>query len=183
MPDRHRDTGSLSMYSACGDEEAAFNQLFRENFRALSFFAHSIIGQELYAKDIVQECFIKIWNRRAKLIGLNELRSYLYTAVKNDCINYLRSQAVQDKKWAIYLEHITEDTMPSMDQEIIHAETMRELHSCIEQLPEKMREVVKLYYIEGKSSGRISCLLQKNRDTIHHQRKAALRLLRNLKSG
>lgn len=67
-----------------------------------------------------------------------------------------------------------------MDEKIIHAETLRELHRRIDRLPAKMKEVVKLYYIEGKSSGKISRLLDKHTDTVHHQRKAALRLLREL---
>ena len=159
-----------------------FSRLFRQHFRALSFFAHSITGQDLLSEDIVQDCFIKVWNRRQQLKDLAELKSYLYAAVKNDCINYLRKQSVRDKKQQAWLDLQTETVSAGVDQDIIRAEAIRELNDRIEQLPEKMREVVRLYYFEGKSSGEIARVLQKNPDTVQHQRKTALRLLRNLKS-
>ena len=162
-------------------DEAVFNELFRQHFRALAFFAHSIIRQELYAQDIVQECFIRVWNRRQHLRDIGELKSYLYTSVKNDCINYLRGQSVRDKKQQEYLDSAAEQVSTPVDQDIVRAEAIRELNDRIEQLPEKMREVVRLYYFEGKSSGEIGRLLQKNPDTVQHQRKTALRLLRKLR--
>ncbi|MET0462615.1 MAG: RNA polymerase sigma-70 factor [Chitinophagaceae bacterium] len=159
-----------------------FNQQFREHFRALSFFACSIIGEDLYAQDIVQECFIRIWNRRHLLKDLAELKSYLYSAVKNACINYLRTQNVRKRKQEKFLELTNGQVSTSMDVDIIRAEVIRELNDRIDQLPDKMREVVRLYYFEGKKSGEIGKLLQKSPDTVQHQRKSALRLLRDMKS-
>ncbi|MCG2613125.1 RNA polymerase sigma-70 factor [Terrimonas sp. NA20] len=182
MPLKRGDIGSLSVQDVWDGNETVFNQLFREHFRALSFFAHSIIGQDLYAQDIVQECFIRVWNRRHVLKDVSELKPYLYTAVKNDCINYLRQQNVRDKKQQQFLDLEKEHTEPSIDTDMIRAESIRELNDRIDQLPDKMREVVRLYYFEGKSSGEIGRLLQKSPDTVQHQRKTALRLLRNLKS-
>jgi len=160
------------------NEESTFNQLFREHFCSLSFFARSIIGQELFAQDIVQECFIKVWKRHKQLTDLAGLRSYLYAAVKNDCISYLRKKTVRDKKQKIYLEKAAMDMKQSFEQSIIYAETVCELYGCIERLPEKMQEVVKLYYLEEMGTVEIGQLLRKSCDTIHHQRKAALGLLR-----
>lgn len=158
------------------ERESVFDQLFREHFHALSFFARSIIGQELFAQDIVQECFIKVWSRRRQLINLSGLKSYLYAAVKNDCISYLRRQVVKNRKYEVYLEKIAIEVMPPLDKEIIHG-----LYNCVERLPEKMREVIQLYYLEEMSSGAIGRILQKNPDTVQRQRKSALRLLRNEK--
>ena len=172
---------SLSVQEVWDGDETVFNQLFRQHFRALSFFAHSIIGEELYAQDIVQECFIKVWNRRHQLKDVSELKPYLYAAVKNDCINHLRSQSVRDKKQQAYVDRESDHVVGAVDVDMIRAESIRMLNDRIEQLPEKMREVVRLYYFEGKSSGEIGRLLKKNPDTVQHQRKTALRLLRNLK--
>lgn len=173
-----KDTGPAAVQVMQDNGEPIFNQLFHEHFRSLSFFAQSIIGQELFAKDIVQECFIKVWCRRKLLINLTGLRSYLYTAVKNDCISYLRKKAVMDRKRDVYLQKV-EDVVLSFDKEIINKEVFCELYERIARLPEKMQEVVKLYYLEGMSSAEIGRVLQKNTDTVQHQRKAALRLLSN----
>lgn len=173
-----KDTGPAALQVMPNEEESVFNQLFREHFRALSFFACSIIGQELFAKDIVQECFIKVWCRRKQLINLTGLRSYLYAAVKNDCISYLRKKAVMDRKREIYIEKVKDITL-SFDKEIITREIFCELYNRIKRLPEKMQEVVRLYYLEGMSSAEIGRVLRKTTDTVQHQRKAALRLLGN----
>lgn len=174
----YKDTGPVTIQVTRSEEESIFNQLFREHFRALTFFACSIIGPELFAKDIVQECFIKVWYRRKQLINLTGLRSYLYAAVKNDCISYLRKKAVMDRKREIYLEKV-KDIALSFDKEIITREIFCELYNRIKRLPEKMQEVVRLYYLEGMSSGEIGRVLRKSPDTVQHQRKAALRLLQD----
>lgn len=161
--------------------EQAFNHLFRQNFRILSSFAYSIIHQNIDAQDIVQDCFIKVWNRCHQLKDLANLKPYLYTAVKNDCINYLRQQNVHDKKRQRYLDQIATTSTDAVDLNIVRAETKRELDKRIEQLPQKMREVIRLYYYECKSSGEIGRLLEKNPDTVQHQRIRALRLLRKKK--
>jgi len=173
-----KDTGPATVQTMQDEGEPVFNQLFHEHFRSLSFFAQSIIGQELFANDIVQECFIKVWCRRKQLINLTGLKSYLYAAVKNDCISYLRRKGVMDRKREVYLEKV-KDLALSFDKEIMNKEIFCELYNRVERLPEKMQEVVKLYYFEGLSSAEIARVLQKNSDTVQHQRKAALRLLGN----
>ncbi len=163
------------------DKESTFNKLFNEHFSSLSFFARSITGQELFAQDIVQECFIKVWKQYKQLTDPGGLKSYLYAAVKNDCISYLRKQAVRNKRQEAYVGKAAAYLAPSIEQEMIYAETVYELYAHIGQLPEKMQEVVQLYYLEGKSAVEIGRLLQKNCDTVQHQRQTALNLLRNKK--
>jgi RNA polymerase sigma-70 factor (ECF subfamily) len=181
MENNYKDIGSMIVQSIREDKESTFNKLFNEHFSALSFFARSITGQELFAQDIVQECFIKVWKRYKQLTDLGALKSYLYAAVKNDCISYLRRQAVRNKKREVYLEKAAIKLAPSIEQEMICAETIYELYAHIGRLPEKMREVVQLYYLEEKSAVEIGRLLQKNCDTVQHQRQTALNLLRNKK--
>lgn len=179
MKNSHKNIGSANVQPV--KDEGVFNQLFREHFRELSFFARAIIKQELFAQDIVQECFIKVWSRRKQLADLSGLRSYLYTTVKNDCISYLRKRAVKNRRHQIYLEKAGMDVTPSFEKEIIHSEIIAELYRSVERLPGKMQEVVKLYYLKEMSSVEIGKLLQKNPDTVQHQRKSALRLLCNKK--
>ncbi|HEX2846322.1 MAG TPA: sigma-70 family RNA polymerase sigma factor [Chitinophagaceae bacterium] len=178
MKASYKDIGSVVVQPIREDREPKFNQLFREHFRALSFFARSITGQELFAQDIVQECFIKVWKRYKQLTDSDRLKSYLYAAVKNDCISYLRKQAVRNKRREVYQEKVAVNQALSIEQEMVYIETVCELYAHIGRLPEKMREVVRLYYLEEKSAAEIGKLLQKNCDTVQHQRQTALNLLR-----
>ena len=79
-------------------KEKTFDYFFRQYFAALCFFAQSIIHNEEDAKDIVQDCFIKLWDDDSALEEkADTVKSFLYTMVRNRCIDYVRKKKVITK--------------------------------------------------------------------------------------
>lgn len=70
-----------------------FESLFREHYEALSNYAFSILKSKEDAEDIVQDVFIKMWKNTHQVIETPQVKFYLLTAVKNNCISFLRKQA------------------------------------------------------------------------------------------
>ncbi len=68
-----------------------YKQAFHTHYRPLCQYACTFVKDTVYCEDIVQEIFLHIWEKKAELIGKEELRFYLYTAVRNRCLNHIKS--------------------------------------------------------------------------------------------
>ncbi len=158
-------------------EEEAFDKLFRDYFPVLSLFAFRLTGDEQEAEDIVQDCFVSLWSRRHALDHIDSIRSYLYTAVRYQCIRYrkkIRSTNMQD---AASAPEIADENL-NIEALVVMAETVREIYSLIDLLPPRMQQVFRLYYLEGKSYQEIGKLLKTDPETVRNQRFKALQLIR-----
>jgi len=75
--------------------ESAYQQLFERFYRKLVVFAMKYIGDLEVARDLVQDLFLSIYESRRSISIQTSLKSYLYSAVKNRCLNHIRHQAVR----------------------------------------------------------------------------------------
>ena len=96
------------------------------------------------AQDAVQDVFIKLWNSQDKLDGVKNPEAYSYTLIKNTCIDRLRRarKTVQPGE----LEERSGDDPP--DKELSDKEALKKALACIDELPEKQREIVRLRIFE-----------------------------------
>ena len=69
-----------------------FRLLFREYYDPLSKYAYSLVTDHDAAEDIVQEMFVRIWEKHQDIIQSPQVRAYLYRAVRNTCFNHLGAQ-------------------------------------------------------------------------------------------
>lgn len=156
-------------------EEKAFDQLFREYFAPLSYFAHGLIQQQADAEDIVQDCFIALWKRRQQLTHIESIKSYLYTSIRYQCLKYLRKKRKQ-------LDNTSDlPTEPTVEALIISADTARQLYQLIQTLSPSLQDVIRLYYLEGKSNHEIAGILHIDPESVSRQRLRGLIALRKTK--
>lgn len=78
---------------------AEFNKLFRSNYHQLCNYACTYLFDLSVAKDMVQDVFVQIWNRSERFPEMNDsaVKSYLYTAVRNKCLDYLKKLKTKDQ--------------------------------------------------------------------------------------
>src|SRR6478735_11331804 len=94
--DRHkRKEDSINVVKM--GEDKAFDFFFRQYYTTLCFFANSILHNEEEAKDVVQDCFLKLWNSKTINERSETVKSFLYTAVRNRCVDLLRKKKVNQK--------------------------------------------------------------------------------------
>ena len=77
---------------ACFDDIQAYQQLYAIFHPSLLQFAIAILKSKESAEEIVSDVFIRIWQKRNQLDKIENLRFYLFTAVKNHAINELHKQ-------------------------------------------------------------------------------------------
>lgn len=156
-------------------KEQTFDYFFRQYYAALCFFAQSIIHNKEDAKDIVQDCFIKLWNDESIIKNANSIKSFLYSMVRNRCIDYTRKKEVITRATS-YLQN-TEGGIEYFD-ELAFAEMMRELIDQIDALPGNMSTVLKQYYLQGKKHKEIAKKLSTTPNAVKLQKSRAIKLLR-----
>ena len=160
------------------EEEKAYDYFFRLYFRPLCFFARNLLHHEHDAEDLVQDCFAKLWQKHSIMAHPEAIGSFLYTTVRNACIDVLRRKKVRLQTVAI-TEDIGDDHPDILFEDaLIKTELMAQIYQFIQELPPRISEVCQLYYIAGKNDWEISELLHTSYHTVRNQRQKAICLLR-----
>lgn len=126
------------------------------------------------AKGIVHEVFVAFWEKFDSLPSDTNYRSYLYTAVRNRCLNFIR-----DRKKHVMLDAVREHQFTTEITESETEELSKAIDAGIETLPEKCREVFELNQIEGLKYAQIAEKLGISIKTVEAQMSKALSVLRD----
>ncbi len=157
----------------------AFAELYEKYYQQLLFFAVKCLGTTEGAADVVQDCFIKLWQLRKGLNQISSIRNYLYTMVRNRCTDLLYNKSRVNKleqEW----QHRQESTSVVSELIGIDRDILPEILSAMKKLPPRMQEVFRLYYLEGKSYAEIGMLLNTKPGTVRNQRNKALQTIQKL---
>lgn len=133
----------------------------------LCLYANSLMNDVPVSEDIVQNVFIKVWERRDNLNTNFSIKSYLYKSVYNTCINeYKRNQSVTalEKKYIEELERIIDNKDIDMMEKLIGL-----VKDAIQELPPKCKEIFLLSKKEGLTHIEISEYLNLSKNTIERQ--------------
>ena len=138
-----------------------FKSIYDDYFKKLCIFANSIINDEEEAEEIVQKIILKLWEQRDSYDTIDNLQSYLYRSVKNNCLNIIAHNKIEDKykseTWFALKAmeiHATEKTPQEEQEELEKQET--NLRNAIELLPERCKEVLSLSKFEGLKNKEIA---------------------------
>lgn len=155
-----------------------FTELYNRYWEELYGFAWKILGNKDHAEDVLQELFLHIWDKRDAIQITHQVKAYLYRCLKNRIYNFLKANAVKNTHYQALLNTINhlEDEDARIEQK---ESTIRLLHH-LEILPGKMKEIARLYLIEGLNVKEISHLLSLSEHTVRNQlNNMKRRLLRN----
>ncbi len=158
------------------DDEQAFKKLFSEFYPALCVFSERYIDNHDVAKDIVQDTFFKIWKSRKNIDIDTSFRNFLITAVRNNCMDYLRKQNLAGR----YIEKQTPFIQTPASPEDIYTlnelETM--IHVALTKLPPKVREAFEMNRFKGITYLEIAEKMSVSPKTIEAYIGKALKILR-----
>ena len=153
-------------------DEAMLEELFREHFSELSLYALRYVGDTDMAREIVQNVFIALWDRRDSVDTSRPMKPFLFTAVRNRCLNHLRDSRHHEE-----LENIAEETPDAPDEEPA-ATLQTQLYRAISELPERSREIFEMNRFEGLTYREIATALDISRKTVETLMSRTLKTLR-----
>jgi RNA polymerase sigma-70 factor (family 1) len=125
------------------DDHAAFNELFARYWQKAYKNALARLDDETVSQDIVQEIFIRIWQRRTSLDIHTSFESYLYSAVRLSVMGHFRSKRVTELQMQSALERINLlDTATESLNDYKALEQM--LNEIVNDMPEMLRQIYRL---------------------------------------
>ncbi len=156
-------------------DENAFESIFRVHYSSLAYFALKYVKDKELAEEIVQEMFTNIWDKAQDVSIQTSIQSYLFGAVRNACLNYLKHQKVK----MAYAEQVkfssnTQDLSDTLEFD----ELKRRLEGALDRLPEKCREVFEMSRFDGLKYKEIATELNISQKTVENQMGKALKILR-----
>lgn len=138
-----------------GDEKA-FELLFEKHHKKLYGFLYNLFGTKHDAEEIVQDTFVKIWEKRADFNTSYSFESFLFTIAKNAFLNHNRKKVnrkvVESDLGLIINNQISNDT----ENYVLFNETRDIIQTIIDDLPPKRKEIFLLRRIEGLSRKEIA---------------------------
>ena len=162
-----------------------FDSIYVNNFSRLFLFAKEYVLFDEEAENIVQDIFLMLWEKRDALRVDVSLTAYLFTLVKNKCIDFLRHQMVEQ----MYSENVKHEyneelnvklfALESFDHNFSSEEDIETLlRNAIDKLPERCRLIFIKSRIEGKKYKEIAEELNLSVNTVEGQISIALKKLR-----
>lgn len=160
-----------------------FGELFDSYARTLTIYAYRIVNDWQTAEDLVQDMFVALWEKRAKIDFDDPIKPYLYRAVYNRSLNYLNSALIQNRieesgttdelinrEILLYNQHDT----------LLQKEIAREIDRFIETLPTQCKTVYKLSREKNLRNKEIAAQLNISEKAVEKHISKALAEIRNL---
>lgn len=158
--------------------ESVFAQIFREHEKRLYILAFRLTKSDLYAKDIIQEVFLKLWECRDSIHTIDNMDAWLYRLTENKTIDFLRKAAADNRlKKAIWMK--MQQIINEAEVDVSVKEYNQIIQKAIRQLPPQRRLIYQLYKEEGFNYKQIADGLHISRHTVKNHLFTAVRAVRN----
>jgi RNA polymerase sigma-70 factor (ECF subfamily) len=162
--------------------KTAFEKLFRFYYAPLCRYAATFLHDPGQAEDIVQDCFFHFWRDKEKVSIHSSVKAYLYSLVRNACLNHLKHRQVEVRYGQrIREENASLEMASGVEEEAQRAEEenlFKKVHQAVEEMPAKRQEVFKMVKWERKSYQEVAHLLNISVKTVENQMGKALAYLR-----
>lgn len=165
------------MKLSSSDSEQLIKQLFDTNFHTLVLSAMRYVSDYEIAENIVQDVFVKVWQNIDELKQIENLKAYLYKAVKNSSLNYLRHIKVQ-QKFEVISDEFQSSYEKSAEEYHIDDEIKNQIYKAINKLPEHWKNAFVLSKYDNLKYHEIATELNISQKTVEKYISKSLQFLR-----
>lgn len=165
----------LQYQVATYEDAAAYKSLFFLLFPSLQNFAFSIVKSRMLAEEVASDLLLEVWQRRQKLMEIDNLKLYLFVGVKNACMARLKSES-RNARFSVddlQVEYISEYASPSETAEL--HELQQHVAAAVKDLPPSCQIIYKLAKEDRLKYKEIATLLDLSVKTIDNQLAIALK--------
>lgn len=175
LPQNLRTNVILLIQKLNASDSIAYSRLFDLFWEDMYVHAYSLVQNEHIAKDIIQEIWIDIWNRRTSLHDKN-FEAYLHKAVRNNCYKYFRS----NKFNTIHIEVIESFAVFASKAEQKHnlSAMEKKVERAICNLPKRCQQIFRMSRYEDLPNEKIAMDLGVSKRTVENQLSKALKAIR-----
>jgi RNA polymerase sigma-70 factor (ECF subfamily) len=158
-------------------KDGVLDSIYLDYYALLLRYAYTFLRDEVLAEEMVHQVFLKALERKEPLTIHTSIKAYLYRAVYNECLNYIKHQRIKNE----FEEH----TLKTMNQraetpsgQLQYSELEKQLSKAINDLPEQCRIIFQLSRYEDLKYAEIAVQLGLSVKTVETQMSRALKKLR-----
>ena len=178
------------MLSKVEEPYTDFESVYLAYFSKMKYFAKGYVLSDEEAENIVQDVFAELWERRESLSMPINLIAYLFTSIKNKCLNHLRHQMVRKEASDLMQESHNLELRASLNSlEVFNDDIFSEreisevLEKALNTLSDRCRQIFVSSKIEGKKQKEIAAELNISVNTVETQMGIAYKKLREELKG
>jgi RNA polymerase sigma-70 factor (ECF subfamily) len=159
-----------------GDREA-FKRLYGHYFKVVQKYISLFVPSKDSLDELTQDVFVRVWEKRERLVGVDSFQGYLFMLTRNMVFNYIRSLRVQQRTSEL------NETMESTGEHHAENELLYKQYYTIavegmEKLPPGRRKILKMSIEEGLTLDEIASELNITRAGVKKQLYAATAFVR-----
>jgi RNA polymerase sigma-70 factor (ECF subfamily) len=157
------------------ENKLSFKLFFDSFYPALVVFAQCYVYQKEIAEDFSQDAFIKMYESDNKFENLDNIKAFLYTLTRNNCLNYIKHNKVEEK----YRNFVNISSEAFFKDTVVEQETYRLIYNAIETLPKKSKAIIELS-LNGLKNSEIAQELGVSLNTIKTLKLRSYKTLREI---
>ena len=162
--------------SAQQKEDRLFENIYLSYFPKMKRFAQEYVISEQDAENIVQDMFAELWEKREMFTCQTIRIAYLFTIIKNKCLNHLRHKTIaletinnMQEEYNMTLR-MNLDSLEAFEQHIFSDQDIEDLiNRALDSLPTKCKEIFIMNKLEGKKQEQIATELNLSTNTVRNQ--------------
>ncbi|MEP1151949.1 MAG: RNA polymerase sigma-70 factor [Balneola sp.] len=160
-------------------DRTSFEILFRNFYAPLCDYTFNFVKSSDIAEDQVQEVFVNIWEKKKDWHPKGSIKSYLFKAVRNQSLNYLKHNQFVEEWKQNKASHLRTSFQPPIEERANPEQVKEWVQEAIHQLPKKRRVIYELSRNHGLTYMEISRTLNISVKTVETQMGRSLKHLRS----
>lgn len=172
-----QDSDLLLFSQVKNNDLSSYELLFKKYYKELYRFAYSYVRDQTISEEMAQEVFLYIWEKREKIEVQTTLKTYLYSAIKNKCLNYIKLELPKQQA----MSDVSEALLSVTNERIDEGENEKlkiYIQTAVDALPTKCRKIFILSRNAGLTYEEIAEELELSKKTVENQMGIALKKLR-----
>ncbi|MGE4585938.1 MAG: RNA polymerase sigma factor [Mangrovibacterium sp.] len=141
---------------------SGYQRLYSLTSVRLKNYCKLFLKDQVVIEDIVQDAYLRLWEKRREIHPGKSVESLLFTIVRNLCLNYLRDQklatscfSVDENPWSD-LQHLYQIDFSGLEEKTMEEQLFESLKIAIERLPERQRQILVMCKIEERKQQEVA---------------------------
>jgi len=137
-------------------QPSSYDVLYRMTAARLKNYCKIFISDQVLVEDIVQNAYVRLWEKRATIKPDRSVESLLFTIVRNQCLNHIRDQKLMGELFSLdeysrrELQHLYQIDFLGEEEKTLEEQLFESLKIAIKKLPERQHDILLKCKIEGR---------------------------------